>query len=158
MKPGPPPKPTSVKRLEGNPGQYPLNDKEPTYSAGCSMPAWLPPGAKREWKRVAPHLEANGLLSEVDMAAFAGYCIAVDQLERSTRALKPTKDNPRPEVQITKSDYEAVSGNELMRRQALKEIRAFAAEFGLTPAQRSRLSAPERPDDDLESLVSDAPN
>ena len=113
------------------------------------MPAWLPPGAKREWKRVAPELEAVGLLTEVDMLAFASYCIAADQLERATRALKPTRANRRPEIQITDNGYETVSGTELMRRNAVKEIRAFAAEFGFTPAQRSRISVPGKPDEGL---------
>ena len=149
MKSGPPPKPTHLKLLDGNPGKRPLNEAEPEYEVGCNMPAWLPPGAKREWKRVAPQLETVGLLQEVDMAALASYCIAVDQLERATRALKPTRDNRRPEIQITENGYETISGAELMRRSAVKEIRAFAAEFGFTPAQRSRISVPSKPEEGL---------
>ena len=107
------------------------------------MPTWLPPKAKKEWQRVVPELEAVGLLAKVDMAALASYCIAVDVLERATRALRPTRENPRPEMQITQTGYESPSGAELMRRQAMKDIRAFAAEFGFTPAQRSRITVPE---------------
>lgn len=149
MKTGPPPKPTHLKLLDGNPGKRPLNEAEPEYATGCKMPTWLPPGARREWKRVAPQLETIGLLQEVDMAALASYCVAVDQLERATRALKPTRNNRNPEIQITENGYETISGAELMRRSAVKEIRAFAAEFGFTPAQRSRISVPGKPDEGL---------
>jgi P27 family predicted phage terminase small subunit len=144
MKPGPAPKPTALKRNAGNPGKRALNDAEPEYTHGCDMPEWLPVGAQVEWQRVAPMLEDLGLLQAVDMAAFAGYCMAVDQLERSTDALRPTKDNPRPEIQYAPSGYEVPSGAELMRRQAMKDIRAFAAEFGFTPAQRSRIKVPKK--------------
>ena len=133
-----------MKRAAGNPGKRPLNDAEPEYSDECYMPEWLSDGAKVEWERVAPHLRNLGLLTVVDQAAFAGYCIAVDQLERATALLIPTKDDPCPEVQVATSGYEVPSGAELMRRQALKEIRAFAAEFGFTPAQRSRIKVPKK--------------
>jgi len=144
MKPGPAPKPTKLKLVAGNPGKRALNNREPQYSDECCMPEWLPDGAQAEWERVAPHLCELGLLTVVDMAAFAGYCIAVDQLERATNALIPTEDNPRPEIQAAPSGYEVPSGAELMRRQALKEIRAFAAEFGFTPAQRTRIQTPKK--------------
>ena len=144
MKPGPAPKPTTLKRNAGNPGKRPLNDAEPEFASGCDMPEWLPVGAQVEWQRVAPMLDGLGLLQSVDMAAFAAYCMAVDQLERATEALRPTKDNPMPEVQVASSGYEVPSGAELMRRQAIKDIRAFAAEFGFTPAQRSRIKVPKQ--------------
>jgi phage terminase small subunit len=31
-----------------------------------------------------------------------------------------------------------------MRRQATRDIRAFAAEFGFTPAQRTRIQVPKK--------------
>jgi phage terminase small subunit len=40
-----------------------------------------------------------------------------------------------------------------MRRQAMKDIRAFCQEFGFSPAARSRIQVPGREDDDLEALV-----
>ena len=48
------PKPTAVKKLEGNPGKRKLNTKEPVPAKG--MPAcsdWLMPEAKKEWERLA---------------------------------------------------------------------------------------------------------
>ena len=158
MKPGPPPKPTTIKRLEGNPGQYPLNENEPEPTRGCDAPIWLPSGAVAEWERVYPELDVLGLATVVDQAALACWCVAVDMLERATKRLVATEDKPTPEIQITESGYETVSGAELMRRQAMKDIRAFCQEFGFSPASRSRISVPEKPDGGLESLLGGNPN
>ena len=71
------PTPTAIKELEGNPGKRKLNDKEPRPEKKApSCPKWLEPEAKKEWRRLAKKMELMGVLTEVDMAAFAGYCQA----------------------------------------------------------------------------------
>ena len=69
------PKPTALKKLEGNPGKRKLNTKEPMPGKGMpDCPKWLLPEAKEEWKRLCQKLSEMGVLTEVDMAAFAAYC------------------------------------------------------------------------------------
>ena len=155
---GPQPKPTAIKRLEGNPGKRALPVLEPDPTPGCAAPAWLPPGAVAEWERVYPELESLRLVTVVDQASLVCWCLAVDALERASRQLTPTEENPTPEIQITESGYEAVSGAELMRRQAMKDIRAFCQEFGFSPAARSRIAVPEKTDGGLEGLLGGTPN
>ena len=71
------PKPTAVKVLEGNPGKRSLNRQEPKPEKKAPRcPAWLEDEAKKEWKRMAKQMEQLGILTEIDMAAFAGYCQA----------------------------------------------------------------------------------
>ncbi len=71
------PKPTAVKELESNPGKRALNEFEPKPKKKApKCPNWLDTEAKKEWRRVAKQLEELGVLTEVDMAAFAGYCEA----------------------------------------------------------------------------------
>ncbi len=71
------PKPTAIKELEGNPGKRPLNGHEPVPpKSTIRCPNWLETEAKKEWKRLAPALEAMGVLTAVDITAFAGYCQA----------------------------------------------------------------------------------
>ena len=71
------PKPTAVKVLEGNPGKRSLNTNEPKpVKKAPRCPAWLEDEAKKEWKRMAKQMEQLGILTEIDMAAFAGYCQA----------------------------------------------------------------------------------
>ena len=77
------PKPTAVKVLEGNPGKRSLNTAEPKPEKKAPRcPSWLEDEAKKEWKRMSKQLEQLGILTEIDMAAFAGYCQACE-VERS---------------------------------------------------------------------------
>ena len=69
------PKPTALKKLEGNPGKRKMNTKEPVPDKGMpDCPKWLLPEAKEEWKRLCQKLSEMGVLTEIDMAAFAAYC------------------------------------------------------------------------------------
>ena len=69
------PKPTAVKKLEGNPGKRKLNKNEPVPAKGMpECPDWLLPEAKAEWERLCEKLSDMGVLTEIDMAAFAAYC------------------------------------------------------------------------------------
>ena len=71
------PTPTAIKMLEGNPGKRPMNGSEPKpLKKAPSCPKWLETEAKREWRRLAKQMESIGILTDVDMAAFAGYCQA----------------------------------------------------------------------------------
>ena len=55
------PKPTAVKKLEGNPGKRKLNTKEPNPGKGMpDCPAWLLPEAKTEWIRLSEKLNQMG--------------------------------------------------------------------------------------------------
>ena len=160
MRPGPPPKPTAIKRLEGNPGMHKLNDNEPKPLAGCKPPSYLTKGALLEWERSYPELERMGLITRVDQHSFGAYCTAVDQLGRAMGKLKPTKANPMPEIQVLPNGRQLPSGEEMVRRQATEEIRKFSAMFGFSPADRARIvAAPTKPVDDLNAVLSgDAAN
>lgn len=69
------PKPTALKKLEGNPGKRKLNTKEPVLGKGMpDCPKWLLPETKREWERLCVKLSEMGVLTEIDMAAFTAYC------------------------------------------------------------------------------------
>lgn len=69
------PKPTAVKELEGNPGKRKMNKKEPIPAKGTpSCPMWLLPEARKEWRRLSKNLSQLGVLTEIDMVAFAAYC------------------------------------------------------------------------------------
>lgn len=132
---GPPPKPTALRILEGNPSKRPLNPNEPKPPVGIpDCPGHLDQFAKAEWKRIAPILDRLGLLTIVDGAALAAYCQTYSRWAKAEREIKKhgivmeTENGTvrRPEVSIA--------------REALHQMRAFAMEFGLTPASRSRVS------------------
>jgi P27 family predicted phage terminase small subunit len=70
------PTPTAIKELEGNPGKRKLNENEPKPETEGTLPVRSGSRKRRrkEWHRLAKKMEAIGILTEVDMAAFAAYC------------------------------------------------------------------------------------
>src|SRR5580704_4521684 len=70
------PKPTALKVIEGNPGGRPLNPDEPKPSGIPSCPRHLNKEARAEWHRISKELVTIGLLTSIDRAALAAYCVA----------------------------------------------------------------------------------
>ena len=61
------PKPTAIKKLEGNPGKRKLNTKEPIPVKGMpTCPEWLLPEAKKEWDRLADLMNQMNAESELN--------------------------------------------------------------------------------------------
>ena len=71
---GPPPKPTHLKLIDGNPGKRPLNENEPKPAPAAASashpPYWLSARAKNFWRKYGPILKRIGLLTEADIPAF----------------------------------------------------------------------------------------
>ncbi|KKL54928.1 hypothetical protein LCGC14_2260500, partial [marine sediment metagenome] len=123
------PKPSHLTLIEGNPGKRAINRNEPKpQPIAPPCPAWLDYEAKAEWKRVAPELERLGLLTIVDRAALAAYCIAWSHLRKAQEKLQ-------------KGDI--ISPYFTVVQRAQEKVRQFCAEFGLTPSSRGRMSVPE---------------
>ena len=111
------PKPTALKKLEGNPGKRPLNELEPVppvVSLRC--PNYLLPEARKEWRRLAPILMNLGLLTAADAVPFAGYCQAYarwreaqDEITRHGSIYKDGDGRIRP------NPYIADAGDQVLR-------------------------------------------
>lgn len=126
---GRPPKPTTLKVLEGNAGKRKLDPElEPQPDPCEGMPAWLAkyPELVAEWNRHAPRLLALGLLTEVDDSALAALCV----LEVRLRKIIDAGTNPL---------------------DTIKELRAVWSRFGMTPADRARVrvAKPKAPESKL---------
>ena len=146
------PKPTAMKELEGNPGKRPLNDNEPRPEKKAPRcPSWLDKEAKKEWRRLAPLMEQMGILAEVDMAAFAGYCQSYARWKQNEEFISKNGSLVR-----TPSGYYQQVPQVSMAQQYLKQMGRFAEQFGLTPASRSRLIAASgegEPKDEMEEIL-----
>ena len=127
-------------------------DAEPPVQDSLSAEKRREKEARKEWKRLAPKLEMLGVLSELDMAAFAEYCQAYARWKEAEEYISShgsTFETANgcimavPQVNIAKS--------------YLAAMESAAKQFGLTPAARSRLIANadngDR-DDELERLLS----
>jgi len=131
------PKPTALKMLEGNPGKRPLNENEPKPPKGTiRCPTWLEAEAKKEWRRLAPSLEAMGVLTTADITAFAGYCQAYARWKEAEEFI-----TQHGSIFQTPSGYVQQVPQVSIAQQNLKIMQSFCSEFGLTPATRSRIIA-----------------
>ena len=131
------PTPTAIKELEGNPGKRPLNDREPKpQKKAPACPKWLEPEAKKEWRRLAKNLEQIGVLTEVDMAAFASYCQAYARWKEAEEFITQHGNIVR-----TPSGYWQQVPQVSIAQTYLKIMNKIAEQFGLTPSSRSRIIA-----------------
>lgn len=141
------PKPTALKLLEGNPGKRPINEHEPVPPKGTvKCPTWLEPEAKKEWKRLAPSLEAMGVLTQADLTAFAGYCQAYARWKEAEEFI-----SQHGSIFQTPSGYVQQVPQVSIAQQNLKIMQSFCSEFGLTPATRARIIANGSGKDDVSS-------
>lgn len=141
------PKPTALKLLEGNPGKRPINEHEPVPPKGTvKCPTWLEPEAKKEWKRLAPSLEAMGVLTQADLTAFAGYCQAYARWKEAEEFI-----SQHGSIFQTTSGYVQQVPQVSIAQQNLKIMQSFCSEFGLTPATRARIIANGSGKDDVSS-------
>ena len=142
------PKPTAIKLLEGNPGKRHINEKEvkPKKKAP-KCPSWLLPAAKTEWKRMCKQMEHLGILTEVDMAAFAGYCQSYARWKEAEEYI--TENGITFE---TPSGYVQQVPQVSIAQQYLKQMSKFCSDFGLTPSSRVRMPGDNDKSDDVDEM------
>lgn len=144
---GRPPKPTALKVVAGNPGKRALNHQEPdpTYLQDLSAPDWLSrvPGAVEVWDELAPKLRAAKLLTEVDVQALAQLAVS---LAHFRIAATKTGENLVKHKLVENEEGEPVEAGEhinpwmLVQSMSFKQSNALMAQFGMTPAARTRVA------------------
>jgi P27 family predicted phage terminase small subunit len=146
------PKPTAIKELEGNPGKRKLNKHEPKpIKRAPPCPKWLTDDAKKEWRRLSKQMEQMGILTQVDMTAFAGYCQAYARWKEAEEFI-----SKHGAIVKTPSGYWQQVPQVSIAQTYLRLMNRFCEQFGLTPSSRSRIIAESpNPDDDdiMEQLL-----
>jgi P27 family predicted phage terminase small subunit len=100
-------------------------------------PPELTTAAKREWDRLVAELSPFRILTSLDRPALAAYCSAYALWAEATKALQEHGLMVRsPTGYPIQSPYLSIAN-----RQAEIMMR-IGAEFGLTPASRSRIAKP----------------
>jgi len=94
--------------------------------------------ARAEWERIVPHLTKLGLISAIDRAALANYCFywALDVVTAKRIVLLGVDGL----VVKTPSGYEQMHVMLQIKNRAAAALKAYLAEFGLSPAARSRVT------------------
>ena len=162
------PKPSAIRRREGNPGKRGYNAAEPVPpDLMPSCPPHLSDVAAEEWERLAGTLHGMGVLMAVDRAALAAYCQAYGRWVEAEEKLRET-----PTLFKTPSGYVQQSPWLGIANKQLELMGRYMVELGMTPASRSRVATQagqeilamrpvcvrELSDADLERLALGAPD
>jgi P27 family predicted phage terminase small subunit len=139
------PRPTP-KRILDNRGSWRAKTRkdEPTPAPGLPpCPDFLDDAARAEWSRISLELLALGLLTNIDRAALAAYCVAWSRWQAAE-----TKINDLGIfVAVKRRHRKGAQGGMVVNPwlavadRAMKQMREFAGEFGMTPATRTRAAA-----------------
>lgn len=145
---GPPKKPTAEKIAAGNPGDKPLNMKEPDFDIDDTLecPEEIKGAGRETWNDLCPMLIEYGVIRRGDVKMFAGFCKVLDDLEVQeglrTAAWTAYKAEHRKKgggdyIYCLKMAFAAQNMIIKLRTQ----MRHYAQELGLSPASRANIKA-----------------
>lgn len=140
--PGPAKTPTVLTLLKGNPGHRPVNKDEPKPGIEAPpCPDYLAHEASEEWRRLAPELAKLGLISRIDLAAFAIYCASYGRLVVAERALRAEEAEHGEAMMVPAAEGEGKVKSKWLAvaRQAADECYRYLQQFGLSPSSRSKV-------------------
>jgi P27 family predicted phage terminase small subunit len=154
---GRPPKPTAVRAAEGNPGKRKLNRAELRQAVVApKMPKKLSDEAKADWRRLARLFLERGIIRPEDQDQLANLCEAIATLREARSALADMPVKQRLMLKVG----QGFQANPLLYiiRDQVRMINRIGAEFGLSPAARTRLTFDEQASDadDLEAMLGGA--
>lgn len=156
MPAGRPRTPDAIKEAQGTLRQDRIQEDEMRVALMESLPAapeMLTEDGQREWYSACSTLLDLGMLHRVDLNALLAYCIEVDTYYQAAALIRETgliiTESRREDTSITKANP-AVQ----IRNTAFKNMMAAAAQFGFTPAARTRIKMdtakpPEKDEFDL---------
>ena len=138
---GRPRKPTALHIVQGTarPHRHGDRGKEPQFDGAIERPEWLSPMAVEFWGEMSPRLIAAKVLTAGDVPAFAALCESWATWRQMNEAIK--KAGP---VHLEKDDEGRLVGSTVsalfkVRSKAWEELNKGLSQFGLTPADRSRV-------------------
>lgn len=118
-------KPTALKLLDGNPGKRAINRNEPSFSAvSLDPPSDLSGESLEMWHEFAAEMDRLGMLDICNRRALRLACLCY-------------------ETAITAFAEGSISKAERMNTA----YRQWCAKFGWTPADKSGISVPGKPDE-----------
>lgn len=139
--------PATVHLLHGNASKKPLSQLLDGVHPEVEIPKCPPhlqAEAKKEWRRIACELETLGLVTRIDRAALAAYCAAWAEVVFCEKKISAANEaDPNGEAGMiwdTPSGYKQMSVWLQIRNRAYDRMMKFAAEFGMSPSARSRVT------------------
>ena len=134
------PKPSNLRRLQGNAGRRALRENEPDPERGIpDPPMWLSSAALDHWREIAPELDALGVLTTVDGLALAMLCEAWADY-RQAREILALEGSTYTRMTAAGSTSVVARPEAAISSDAWKRMKSMLIEFGLTPSSRTRVS------------------
>jgi P27 family predicted phage terminase small subunit len=136
------PKPTALKVIQGTARKDRMVREAIPTPALPDPPDHLDERALREWNRVGPELYRLGLLSEVDRAVFAAYCICYSRWEfAEERVMEMSLQDPQTGALVIRTKNGNTIHNPMLciARAALHDLMVLSDRIGLNPSARSRI-------------------
>jgi P27 family predicted phage terminase small subunit len=140
------PTPTALKLLTGNPGKRPIKfDQFAPEARIPRCPAELKGEARKEWKRVTTELHRYGMISEVDRGLLAMLCTTWARwIEAEAMIAKAAAAGGSGLFVKTPNGFPVQSPWVAVSNKAIDTYKSLCAEFGLSPAARTRVSPQTR--------------
>lgn len=134
------PTPSRLKLLRGNPGKRKSNKNEPRPDPKIPLPPeHLGTEGRKEWNRTASQLYELGLLTSIDRAALAAYCTAWQRWVDAEKMLRK-----HGLVFQSPNKFPMYSPYLNIANKAMKQMKEFLSEFGMTPSSRSRINVEKK--------------
>jgi P27 family predicted phage terminase small subunit len=152
---GPPPQPTSLRILRGNPGHRPLNESEPQPPADAiEPPSYLQGVSLEKWHDVVKKLEDMSLMTNADVDTIARYCVMYERYQKYLDQVRRGLDVLVMREESGRVRYMQITPAATMLSKLDEQMLRVEREFGFTPASRSEIqTSPKVPNDPLAAFV-----
>ena len=133
------PKPDVIKEAQGTLKKSRVNNSQAKFAVPVAHPK--PPSTlniygKRLWKELIPKLIETGLYTEGDYQALELLCMAYGDMISARKELQKTGT-----IVVTEKGTVYQHPNVGIANQAWTRVKLMLGEFGLTPAERTRVKA-----------------
>jgi len=148
-----PPKPTALKQIEGTyrKDRAVSNEVQPTIEVNLVAPADLNEWGAKYWTDIMSEYGKIGLVTKVDVGALHSVCYwfglmneAADIVSAKGLEVEVEKVTPKGKSYMVTETNPMIA----VADKAFKNYIAMCREFGLTPASRTRISAPDQKEGD----------
>ena len=146
-------KPTALKQLEGTyrKDRAVTNEVQPTIEVGLAPPADLNEWGAKYWTDIMSEYGKIGLITKVDVGALHSVCYWFGLMNEAADIVSAKGLEVQVEKHTQRGDIVMVTETNPMiavADKAFKNYIAMCKEFGLTPASRTKISAPTKTDKD----------
>lgn len=131
------PVPTELKMLRGNPGKRAISKAEPMPEVleASTAPSWLTEDQVEIWEELYPILKRMRVLTEADSMALCNLCIALSEVKAANQTIREEGRVIISPLSGVQTAHPAVSN----LHKAMSAANKLFAEFGLTPATRTKI-------------------